>query len=96
MPTCCNPTPLEEDAARYNKITGLMDVLYDMIVRKPAATPEVPVPLARHNIAVELDNDNMDFTEALCLLQAPQSPVPERLPFRNWSNATSPHQHLQL
>ncbi len=38
----------------------------------------------------------MDFTEALRLLQAPQSPGPERLPFRNWSNVTSPQLHLQL
>jgi hypothetical protein len=58
---------------------GLMDVLDDMIARTPAAAPEVPVQRARHTIAVELDNDDMDFTEALRLLQleAPQSQGPE-------------------
>ncbi len=56
-----------------------MDVLDDMIARTPAAAPEVPVQRARHTIAVELDNDDMDFTEALRLLQleAPQSQGPE-------------------
>ena len=38
----------------------------------------------------------MDFPEALHLLQAPQWPGPERLPFKNLSNASSPQRHLPL
>ncbi len=90
-----NPTP-SEDAAPNNEIDGLMDVLDDMIARTPAAAPEVPGPRALRNITAELDNDDRDFTEALCLLQAPQSQGPERLPFRNQSNVTSPQRHLPL
>jgi hypothetical protein len=67
LATSCNPTLLE-DTAPNNEIGYLIDVLDDMIARTPAATPEVPVPRALRNIAVELDNDDMDFTEALRLL----------------------------
>ena len=75
LATSHDPTP-SEDAAPKNDIDGLMDALDDMITRTPAAALEVPVPRARRNIAVELDNDDMDFTEALRLLQAPQSQGP--------------------
>ena len=95
MATSYDPTP-SEDAAPKNEIDGLMDALDDMITRTPAAALEVPVPRARRNIAVELDNDDMDFTEALRLLQAPQSLGPERLPFSSRSNVTSPQRHLPL
>ena len=43
-----------------------------------------------------MDEDDMDFPEALRLLQAPQSPGPERLPFKNLFNASSPQRHLPL
>jgi hypothetical protein len=97
LATSCKPTP-SEDAAPNNETDGLMDVLDDMIVRTPAATPEVLVSRARRSIAVELDNNYMDFTEAQRLVQAPQSPGPERRPFRNRSNVTtgSPQRHLPL
>ena len=89
-------TPLEKVKAPNNEINGLMDALCHMIDRTPAATPEVLLPRLRRNLAVEMDEDDMDFPEALRLLQAPQSPGPERLPFKNLSNASSPQRHLLL
>ena len=88
--TSHNLTPLEKVKAPNNEINGLMDALCDMIDRTPAATPEVLLPRSRRNLAVEMDEDDMDFPEALCLLQAPPLPGPERLPFKNLSNASSP------
>ncbi len=87
---------LQQLSPMLQQLSGLMDVLYDMIVRTPAASLEVPVPQALRNIAVELDNYDMNFTETLRLFQAPQSQGPERLPFRNRSNVTSPQRHLPL
>jgi hypothetical protein len=97
LATSWNTTP-SEDASLNNEIDchALMDVLDDMIVRTPAIMPEVPVPRAQLNIAIELDNENTDFTEALCLLRAPQSPGPKRLTFRYRFNATSHQRHLPL
>ena len=43
-----------------------------------------------------MEEDDMDFPEALRLLQAPQSQGPERLPFKNLFNYSSPQQHLPL
>ena len=86
-------TPLEEDLGPNNEINGLLDNLDDMIDRSPAAPLAVPVPRARRNLAVELDKDEMDFSETLRLLQAPQSTGPERLPFKNLSNIPSPQRH---
>ena len=53
-------TPLEEDPAQNNEIDGLLPNLDTMIDRSPAAPLEVPVPRARHNLAVELDKDEME------------------------------------
>ncbi len=49
LATSYNPTLSEEDAALNNEIDCLMDSLDDMIVRTPAATPEVTVPRSRRN-----------------------------------------------
>ncbi len=58
LATSYKPTPCE-DAAPKNEIDG-----DDMISRTPAAALAVPAPRARRTIAVKLDNDDMDFTEA--------------------------------
>jgi hypothetical protein len=79
---------LEKVKAPNNEINGLMDALCDMIDRTPAATPEVLLPRSRRNLAVEMDEDDMDFPEALRLLQAPQLQGAEQLPFKNLSYKT--------
>ena len=91
-------TDMSSDEANVpsNEIDGLLDDLDDLIDRSPAAPLAVQVPRARRNLAVEMDKEEMDFSETLRLLQAPQSPGPERLPFKNLSNATSPQRHLPL
>jgi hypothetical protein len=86
----------EEDYVQSNEIDGLLDDLDDMIDRSPAAPLAVQVPRARRSLAVELDKEEMEFSETLRLLQAPPSPRPERLPFKNLSNAISPQRHLPL
>ena len=87
---------MEKVKAPNNEINCLMDALCYMIDRTPAATPEVLLPLSRRNLAVAMDEKDMDFPEALRLLQAPQFPGPKQLPVKNLSNASSPHRHLPL
>ena len=67
---------MEKVKAPNNEINGLMDALRDMSDRTPAATPEVLLPRSWRNLAVEMDEDDMDFPEALRLLQAPKSQGP--------------------
>ena len=64
--------PSEEDNVPNNEIDGLLDDLDDLIDRHPAALLAVQEPLARRNLAVEMDKEEMDFSETLRLLQAPQ------------------------